>query len=109
MIFLKLFIGFVSLCLVNGSFQEIPSTIRPLTNEDTQQQAALSVIRRVIGDKADDVTVKINFDLPGNSFKVKINQKADCMIVSHEILRIENNSKNPIHFSQNFKIFNSFP
>lgn len=70
MIFLKLFLASANLCLVMGSFHDIPRTIRPSTDEDTQEQAALSVIRRVIGDKADDVTVKINFDLPGNSFKV---------------------------------------
>lgn len=70
MISLKIFVIFATLCAVTGNFHQIPSTIRPLTDENTQGQAALSVIRRVIGDKADDVTVKINFDLPGNSFKV---------------------------------------
>lgn len=72
MTFLKTFGIFATLCLVNGSFHQIPNTIRPSTNENTQEKAALAVIRRVIGDKADDVTVKINFDLPGNSFKVSI-------------------------------------
>lgn len=89
MIFLKLFVGFVSFCLVNGSFHQIPLTIRPSTDEETQEQAALSVIRRVIGNKADDVTVKINFDLPGNSFKVKVNQTTECMLPSLGIPRIE--------------------
>lgn len=51
---------------------ELTRTIRPNTNEDTQQQAALGVIRRLIGDKADDVAIKINFNLPGNYFKVSV-------------------------------------
>lgn len=74
--FLKFFISAASLCLVNGSFHQLPDTIRPPTDEITQEQAALSVIRRVIGDKADDVTVKVNFDLPGNSFNVSLSRNS---------------------------------
>lgn len=51
--------------------QLLSDTIRPNTDEDTQQQAALNVIRRLIGDKADDVVIKINFNLTGNYFKVR--------------------------------------
>ena len=47
-------------------------TIKPDTNEETQQEAATNVIKRLIGDKANKVAVKINFELAGNSFKVKI-------------------------------------
>lgn len=51
--------------------QLLSNTIRPNTDEDTQQQAALNVIRRLIGEKADDVVIKINFKLSGNYFKVR--------------------------------------
>lgn len=98
MIFVKFFISVASLCLVNGSLHQLPDTIRPTTDENTQEQAALTIIRRVIGDKADDVTVKINFDLPGNSFKVKISKsklrsvptavdipRIDCIFLKHRL------------------------
>lgn len=49
----------------------LSNTIRPSTNENIQQKAALNVIRRLIGEKADDVAIKINLNLTGNYFKVK--------------------------------------
>lgn len=55
-----------------GNYHELASNIRPNTNEQTQQQAALNVIRRLIGDKSDNVSIKINFSFPGNYFKVRI-------------------------------------
>lgn len=58
--------------LTNANQHELSRTIRPNANEDTQQQAALNVIRRLIGDKADNVAIKINFNLPGNYFKVRV-------------------------------------
>lgn len=60
-----LFVGFTS------GDDELAKTIRPTTDEDTQQKAALDVVRRLIGDKADNVVIKINFNLPGNYFKVR--------------------------------------
>lgn len=45
--------------------------IKPETSENTQASAALDVIKRLIGEKAENVAIKINFDLPRNSFKVK--------------------------------------
>jgi hypothetical protein len=51
--------------------QQLSNTIRPNTDEVIQQKAALDVIRRVINEKANDVTIKINFNLPGNYFKVR--------------------------------------
>jgi hypothetical protein len=53
-----------------GNCHQLPNTIRPTTDEATQQQAALDVIRRLINDRANDVAIKINFNLPGNYFKV---------------------------------------
>ena len=50
--------------------QLLSNTIRPNTDENTQQQAALQVVQRLIGEKADDVVIKINFNLTGNYFKV---------------------------------------
>lgn len=51
--------------------QLLSDTIRPNTNEETQEQAALSVIRRLIGEKAEDIVIKINFNLTGHYFKVR--------------------------------------
>lgn len=62
----------VTLNSANGNHQQLSNTIRPNTDEQTQQQAALSVIRRLIADKANDVAIKVNFNLPGNYFKVRI-------------------------------------
>jgi hypothetical protein len=54
----------------NGNCHQLSNAIRPTTDEATQQQAALDVIRRLINDRANDVAIKINFNLPGNYFKV---------------------------------------
>lgn len=61
----------LSLKFANGNHHQLTRTIKPNTNEATQQQAAMEVIRRLIADKADDVAIKINFNLPGNYFKVR--------------------------------------
>jgi hypothetical protein len=61
----------LSLKFGNANHHQLPSTIRPNTNEATQQQAAMDVIRRLINDRANDVAIKINFNLPGNYFKVR--------------------------------------
>lgn len=53
------------------SDNQLSQTIRPTTDEETQQRAALDVIRRLIADKVDNVAIKINFNLPGNYFKVR--------------------------------------
>jgi recombinational DNA repair protein RecR len=65
----------LSLQFVNGNYHQLARTIRPNTNEAEQQQAAMEVIRRLIADKADDVAIKINFNLPGNYFKVSEKRK----------------------------------
>lgn len=52
-------------------FEELAIKIRPNVDEKTQQREAMSVIRRLISEKADNVAVKINFKLPLNYFKVK--------------------------------------
>lgn len=62
----------ISFNSATGNRQQLSSAIRPNTDEETQQQAALAVIRRLIADKADDVAIKVNFNLPGNYFKVRI-------------------------------------
>lgn len=55
------------------NFNQLSHRIRPNTNVETQQRAALNVIRRLIpsSDIADYVAIKINFNLPGNYFKVR--------------------------------------
>lgn len=55
----------------NANHHQLAQSIRPNTNEATQQQAAVGVIRRLINDRANDVAIKINFNLPGNYFKVR--------------------------------------
>lgn len=55
---------------INSIVGELDEIIRPSTDEKTQQQAALNVIRRLIHEKADDVAIKVNFKLPANYFKV---------------------------------------
>ena len=55
----------------NANHLQLARSIRPNTNEATQQQAAMEVIRRLINDRANDVAIKINFNLPGNYFKVR--------------------------------------
>lgn len=69
---MKLFLIILLVGSTNGNHRQLSRTIRPNTDETTQQQAAMSVIRRLIADKADDVAIKINFNLPGNYFKVRI-------------------------------------
>lgn len=69
---LFLFVLVLSVKLTNANHHELSQTIRPSVDENTQQQAAHSVIRRLIGDKADNVAIKINFNLPGNYFKVSV-------------------------------------
>lgn len=54
----------------NSESDEIAKIIKPSTDEKTQQQAALNVIRRLIHEKADNVAIKVNFKLPINYFKV---------------------------------------
>jgi hypothetical protein len=54
----------------DGESDDIAKIIKPSTDEKTQQQAALSVIRRLIHEKADNVAIKVNFKLPVNYFKV---------------------------------------
>lgn len=61
----------LSLKFTNANRYQLSRSIRPNTDEETQQRAALNVIRRVIADKADNVAIKINFNLPGNYFKVR--------------------------------------
>lgn len=61
----------LSLKFVNANHLQLARSIRPNTNEATQQQAAMEVIRRLIAEKANDVAIKINFNLPGNYFKVR--------------------------------------
>jgi alpha-N-acetylglucosaminidase len=56
----------------SANHHQLSRTIQPNTDEETQQKAAMDVIRRLIDDKADDVAIKINFNLPGNYFKVRI-------------------------------------
>lgn len=60
-----------ALCFTSANHHQLSRTIRPNTDEHTQQQAAMSVIRRLIADKADNVAIRINFNLPGNYFKVR--------------------------------------
>ena len=72
MIFKIFFISVLSLSFVSANLNQLASTIRPSADEETQQRAAIDVIRRLIADKADNVAIKINFNLPGNYFKVKI-------------------------------------
>lgn len=69
---LIIFILALSVGLTNGD-DELSRTIRPTTDEDTQQRAALGVISRLMGNDvvANNVVIKINFNLPGNYFKVK--------------------------------------
>ena len=55
---------------IDGESDEIAKLIKPSTDEKTQQQAALNVIRRLIHEKADNVAIKVNFKLPVNYFKV---------------------------------------
>jgi hypothetical protein len=55
----------------SANHHQLSRTIQPNTDEETQQKAAMDVIRRLIADKADDVAIKINFNLPGNYFKVR--------------------------------------
>jgi hypothetical protein len=53
--------------------QQLSNRIRPNTDEKTQQNAAKSVIRRLLPpENADNVAIKINFNLPGNYFKVSL-------------------------------------
>lgn len=52
-------------------FEEMALKIRPNVDEKTQQKEAMSVIRRLISEKADNVAIKVNFKLPLNYFKVK--------------------------------------
>lgn len=56
----------------SANHHQLSRTIQPNADEETQQKAAMDVIRRLIDDKADDVAIKINFNLPGNYFKVRI-------------------------------------
>ncbi|KAL7016559.1 hypothetical protein ACKWTF_010062 [Chironomus riparius] len=69
----------------NGESDEIAKIIKPSTDEKTQQQAALNVIRRLIHEKADNVAIKVNFKLPVNYFKIRKTNNS-------EILRIEASS-----------------
>lgn len=57
--------------LISGNHHQLSRTIKPNTDEETQQQAAHDVIRRLIADKAENVAIKINFNLPGNYFQVR--------------------------------------
>lgn len=52
-------------------FEGMALKIRPNVDEKTQQKEAMSVIRRLISEKADNVAIKVNFKLPLNYFKVK--------------------------------------
>lgn len=61
----------LSLKFANANYHQLARSIKPNTNEATQQQAAMEVIRRLIAKKANDVAIKINFNLPGNYFKVR--------------------------------------
>lgn len=55
------------------NLNQLSHRLRPATTESTQQRAALDVIRRLIpASIADYVAIKINFNLPGNYFKVSI-------------------------------------
>lgn len=55
------------------NLNQLSHRLRPATTESTQQRAALDVIRRLIpASIADNVAIKINFNLPGNYFKVSI-------------------------------------
>lgn len=56
------------------NLNQLSHRIRPSSDESTQQRAALNVVRRLIpSDVADYVAIKINFNLPGNYFKVSKN------------------------------------
>lgn len=70
----NLFLIFLAASLVElakSDSNQLHQTIRPNTDEETQERAALGVIRRLIADKVDNVAIKINFNLPGNYFKVR--------------------------------------
>jgi hypothetical protein len=60
-------------CDENIKFEELARIIRPHVDENTQQKAAMSVIRRLVQEKADKVSIKVNFKLPLNYFKVGTN------------------------------------
>lgn len=52
--------------------EKLAKIIRPGTDEKTQQKAAMDVIRRLIQERADNVAIKVNFQLPTNYFKVNL-------------------------------------
>lgn len=60
-------------CDDNLKFERLSRIIQPNVNENTQQKAAMDVIRRLIPERADNVAVKVNFQLPPNYFKVNLN------------------------------------
>lgn len=62
-------------CDENIKFEKLARIIRPDVDESTQQKAAMGVIRRLIQEKADKVSIKVNFKLPLNYFKVRRRRK----------------------------------
>lgn len=60
-------------CDDNLKFEGLSKIIQPEVDESTQEKAALEVIRRLIPDKADNVAIKVNFQLSPNHFKVNLN------------------------------------
>ncbi|KAG5674947.1 hypothetical protein PVAND_004891 [Polypedilum vanderplanki] len=72
-------------CKLDNEDDELARIIRPITDEKTQQQAALNVIRRLIHERADNVAIKVNFKLPVNYFKIRKTNNS-------EMLRIEASS-----------------
>lgn len=59
-------------CDDDVKFEELAGIIRPAVDEKTQQRAAMDVIRRLIPEQADNVAIKVNFELPANYFKVNL-------------------------------------
>lgn len=58
------------------NLNQLSHRIRPNADADTQQRAALDIVRRLIpSDTADYVAIKINFNLPGNYFKVSAEEE----------------------------------
>jgi hypothetical protein len=65
------FFIFAIKCDDDLKFEGLSRIIQPEVDETTQEKAAMDVIRRLIPDKADNVAIKVNFQLPPNHFKVK--------------------------------------
>lgn len=60
-------------CDDNVKFEGLSRIIQPAVDERTQEMAAMDVIKRLIPDNADNVAIKVNFQLSPNQFKVNLN------------------------------------